>query len=68
MEATTTPTLEESLAKFAARVAEGKATSDELAFMTKVAGLAASFRLTIDAGELVQNIDREFASMAPKGR
>ena len=37
MEATTTPTLEESLAKFAARVAEGKATPEELAFMTKVA-------------------------------
>ena len=37
METTTTPTLEESLAKFAARVAEGKATSDELAFMMKVA-------------------------------
>lgn len=35
--ASTAPTLEASIAKFAARVAEGKATSEELAFMTKVA-------------------------------
>lgn len=32
-----TPTLEDSITRFAARVAEGKATPEELAFMTKVA-------------------------------
>jgi hypothetical protein len=36
METTTTPTLEKSLAKFASRVAEGKATSEELAFMKEL--------------------------------
>lgn len=46
------PPLEESLAKFVARVAEGKATSEELAFMMKVA-------LGRTLGHAVINVDKK---------
>ena len=46
------PTLDESIVKFAARVAEGNATSEELDFMTKVA-----FDLTLN--HAVFNVDKK---------
>lgn len=62
MEVEELPTLEESIAKFANRVTAGKASPEELAFMTEAAKLA----LRKGKGCFVDINDRQIASALNK--